>query len=53
MIQMVASALISLLERELMTLEKDAQDFAIKELNHFAEMLFKYAKEKIEDKPNT
>lgn len=47
MLHLLEGALLSMIENEIMKLEPAAQDFALKELKVFTDMLFKYINTKL------
>lgn len=52
MLQLLEGSILRLIEHEIMALEPAAQEFALKELKIFSDMLIKFVNEKILlDKP--
>lgn len=47
MLHLFEGAVLSLIEHELLKLEPSAQDFALKELKIFSDMLFKFINDKM------
>lgn len=47
MLQLLAPVIVSFIERELISLEPSAQQFALKELKLFSDSLFKYVNDKM------